>query len=220
MFNNNSFEKEDINDIKEEFDFGIGLELQNNPLAETMKTIRPKQMEFEINKEMKDTVFDNIVKKSTMNKNKINKNNHLYNQNNNPNLQQSFCISAEEMGEILKSLKENNFISKDKFDNLSNQNDYLKSRELRRNVDNTFNTYLNECDWDYINKLTNYILNQIGIRLNKYDYNYSINPCIGLFYLIEASFGFDRKKINQMNEKYNLLNNRYIFYRKIKGDGN
>ena len=70
MSNNNSFDQEDISNIKGEFDFGVGLELQNNPLAMTMLTIRPKQIEFETNKEMKDTIFDNIVKQSTMNKNK------------------------------------------------------------------------------------------------------------------------------------------------------
>ena len=230
---NNSFEQDDLSKIKEEFDFGIGLELQNNPLAETMKAFRPKQMEFEINKEMKDTVFDNIVKQSTMKNNNYNNNNNnnnnndnnnnnsnnLKNQKQNSNLQQSFVISPEEMGEILKSLKDNNFI-KDKFNDLSNSNEYLIARKLRNISNHTFETYLENCDWDYINKLTNYILNDLNIPLNKYDYNFSINPLIGLFYLIEASFGFDKNKINQMNEKYNLLNNRYIFYRKIKGDGN
>ena len=202
-------EKNKDNNINEDYGFEIGLQLQNNPF----EFVQSNEKE-----EMKETVLDNIIRQSSIKKeNDVNSNN---NNNNfeNINVGNSSIISPNEMGEILKSLKQNNLISNKKFIDLSHENDYLKSRELRKVKNEIFNSYLQSINYQEIQKLTNYILNNINFKINESN-SYSINPCVRIFRLVEASFGFDNNKINEMKQKLNLLSD-YSFYRRVKGDGN
>ena len=202
-------EKNKDNNINEDYGFEIGLQLQNNPF----EFVQSNEKE-----EMKETVLDNIIRQSSIKKeNDVNSNN---NNNNfeNINVGNSSIISPNEMGEILKSLKQNNLISNKKFIDLSHENDYLKSRELRKVKNEIFNGYLQSINYQEIQKLTNYILNNINFKINESN-SYSINPCVRIFRLVEASFGFDNNKINEMKQKLNLLSD-YSFYRRVKGDGN
>ena len=201
-------EKNKDNNINEDYGFEIGLQLQNNPF----EFVQSNEKE-----EMKETVLDNIIRQSSIKKeNDVNSNNN--NNFENINVGNSSIISPNEMGEILKSLKQNNLISNKKFIDLSHENDYLKSRELRKVKNEIFNSYLQSINYQEIQKLTNYILNNINFKINESN-SYSINPCVRIFRLVEASFGFDNNKINEMKQKLNLLSD-YSFYRRVKGDGN
>ena len=69
-----------------------------------------------------------------------------------------------------------------------------------------------------IKSLIEEILNY-KINTTFYSKKNSIGPCIGIIHLIESSFGFDKKQIKSMMEKYKNLKN-YNFFRPVKGDGN
>ena len=203
------FDEKNSDNINEDYGFEVGLQLQNNPFEFCQSNEK---------EEMKETVLDNIIRQSSIIKvNEIN--NNINNNNNNNNFENTSIISPNEMGEILKNLKKSNLISNEKFMDLSHENEYLKVRELRKVKNETFNTYLQSINYQEIQNLTNYILNKIHFNINENNNSNSIDPCVGIFRLVEASFGFNNHKINEMKQKLNLLSD-YNFYRRVKGDGN
>ena len=202
------FDEKNSDNINEDYGFEVGLQLQNNPFEFCQSNEK---------EEMKETVLDNIIRQSSIIK--VNEINNNINNNNNNDFENTSIISPNEMGEILKNLKKSNLISNEKFMELSHENEYLKVRELRKVKNETFNTYLQSINYQEIQNLTNYILNKIHFNINENNNGNSIDPCVGIFRLVEASFGFNNHKINEMKHKLNLLSD-YNFYRRVKGDGN
>ena len=161
--------------------------------------------------EMKTTVFDNIIKQSILNTGDIKKENKsTLNLN---NFKSSLLISNEDMNEILNNLKNNGFIKQN--NNQSNENSYLQSSKI--NIEN-FDTYIKQFSSNDITQFANKIL-ELDYNLNESNQFMAVHPLVNIYIMIEQSFKNDKNQIKQMKEKYNLLKD-YIYYRKIKGDGN
>ena len=161
--------------------------------------------------EMKTTVFDNIIKQSILNTGDIKKENKsTLNLN---NFKSSLLISNEDMNEILNNLKNNGFIKQN--NNQSNENSYLQSSKI--NIEN-IDTYIKQFSSNDITQFANKIL-ELDYNSNESNQFMAVHPLVNIYIMIEQSFKNDKTQIKQMKEKYNLLKD-YIYYRKIKGDGN
>ena len=190
-----------FNGNNQEYDFQMIEQLKDTPI--NCSIAFNEENEKNNNNEMNETIIDNLIKKSNINFPNIKQN---YNS--------SFIISPEEMASIIKHLDVNNFIKK----NESINNDYIKPRKIKSISKEEFNKYLNKFNIKNIKSLIEEILNY-KINTTFYSKKNSIGPCIGIIHLIESSFGFDKKQIKSMMEKYKNLKN-YNFFRPVKGDGN
>ena len=185
--------------IKQDNDFDIIEQLKDIPI--NCSIVFNEENEKNNNNAMNETIIDNLIKKSIINEPNVT-------QNYNPSL----IISPEEMASIIKNLNNNNFIKKSINDN------YIKPRKIKNISEKEFDKYLKKFNINKINSLTEKILkDQFNTTL--YSKQNSIGPCIGIIHLIESSFGFDKKKLKLMIEKYKNLKN-YNYFRSVKGDGN
>ena len=161
--------------------------------------------------EMKNTVLDNFINQSiingNVNGNKINRKSVIN------DFRSSLIISNDEMNELINKLQENGIIKQN--NNISNENSYLQSSKI--NIEN-FDSYIKKFTYYDAVKFSNIIL-ELDYNITESYTNMAVHPLINISIMIEESFNNDENEKNKMEEKYKLLKD-YIYYRKIKGDGN
>ena len=161
--------------------------------------------------EMKNTVLDNFINQSiingNINGNTINRKSVIN------DFRSSLIISNDEMNELINKLQENGIIKQN--NNISNENSYLQSSKI--NIEN-FDSYIKKFTYYDAVKFSNIIL-ELDYNITESYTNMAVHPLINISIMIEESFNNDENEKNKMEEKYKLLKD-YIYYRKIKGDGN
>ena len=161
--------------------------------------------------EMRNTVLDNFINQSiingNINGNKINRKSVIN------DFRSSLIISNDEMNELINKLQENGIIKQN--NNISNENSYLQSSKI--NIEN-FDSYIKKFTYYDAVKFSNIIL-ELDYNITESYTNMAVHPLINISIMIEESFNNDENEKNKMEEKYKLLKD-YIYYRKIKGDGN